>query len=108
MKIHLNTPTQSIDNTIEGIDTKYSAFSHHADISQRIKDTLRESPNWGKLSYDKREAMETIVHKLSRILNGEPEYVDAWHDISRYATLVVDSLESAANNGGTNIKRSPF
>ena len=107
MKMQIQAPTQSIDNIIEERDTTHSAFSHHADISQRVKDTLRESPNWGKLSYDKREAMETIVHKLSRILNGKPEYVDAWHDISRYATLVVDSLEAAANNG-TNIRRPPF
>jgi len=95
MKIQLNTPVQPIDSTLEERGTRYGAFSRNADISQKIKDILRASPSWGTLSYDKREAMEMIAHKLARILNGDPEYIDSWHDISGYATLIVDNLEHA-------------
>jgi hypothetical protein len=34
-----------------------------------------------------------IVHKISRIVNGNPDKVDHWVDIAGYATLVADRLE---------------
>ena len=33
-----------------------------------------------------------ILHKLARILNGDPNYVDSWHDIAGYAILVEDII----------------
>jgi hypothetical protein len=53
---------------------------------------MRDSPNWGDLTDDKREALEMIAHKIGRILNGDPEYKDSWHDIIGYARLVEDTL----------------
>jgi hypothetical protein len=38
-----------------------------------------------------------ITHKISRILNGDPNYDDSWRDIAGYAMLVVKELER--NNG---------
>lgn len=34
-----------------------------------------------------------IAHKLARIMNGDPNYIDNWTDIAGYAQLVVDILE---------------
>lgn len=31
---------------------------------------------------------EMIAHKIARILNGDPNYADNWHDIAGYATLI--------------------
>jgi hypothetical protein len=33
-----------------------------------------------------------IAHMLGRILNGDPDYADSWHDIAGYAQLVADRL----------------
>ena len=33
-----------------------------------------------------------IFHKLARIANGDPTYIDSWTDIAGYAQLVVDDL----------------
>jgi len=33
-----------------------------------------------------------ILHKIARILNGDPEYSDNWHDIAGYATLIEVAL----------------
>ena len=44
------------------------------------------------LSPDQREALEMIAHKIARILNGDPDYADSWHDIAGYAQLVADRL----------------
>jgi hypothetical protein len=37
--------------------------------------------------------MEMICHKMARIMNGDPNYSDSWHDIAGYAKLVADRLE---------------
>jgi hypothetical protein len=39
------------------------------------------------------EALEMIAHKIARILNGNPDHHDHWHDIAGYATLVAERLE---------------
>jgi hypothetical protein len=33
-----------------------------------------------------------IAHKIGRILNGDPDYIDSWDDIAGYAKLVADRL----------------
>ena len=35
-----------------------------------------------------------IADKVARMLNGDPDYVDNWHDIIGYATLVETRLKS--------------
>ena len=37
-----------------------------------------------------------IVHKLARIVNGNPDKVDSWVDIAGYATLVAERLQGNA------------
>lgn len=81
-----------IENTLEQRGSKYGKFTNHALITQNIKKSFSVSPNWEKLSDDKKEALEMIAHKIGRILNGDPEYHDSWHDIEGYARLVSDTL----------------
>jgi hypothetical protein len=40
-----------------------------------------------------KEALEMICHKMARILNGNPNEHDHWHDISGYSTLVANLLK---------------
>jgi len=32
------------------------------------------------------------AHKIGRILNGDPNWSDSWHDIAGYAQLVANRL----------------
>ena len=48
--------------------------------------------NWAKLDPDQREALEMIAHKMARILNGDQDHLDSWHDIQGYARLVEQRL----------------
>lgn len=80
-----------IENTLEERGTRYGEFKDHADISQRLKVTMK-CGNWYSLEPDQREALDMIVHKIARILNGDPNYIDSWHDIAGYATLVEKRL----------------
>jgi hypothetical protein len=71
---------------------RYGDFSEHARITQNIKRAMQDSPNWLTLTDDKKETLEMIAHKIGRILNGDPEYHDSWHDINGYTKLVADRL----------------
>jgi hypothetical protein len=53
-----------------------------------------DSPNWENLTDDKKESLEMIAHKIGRILNGDPEYKDSWHDIIGYTTLIESTLDT--------------
>jgi hypothetical protein len=37
--------------------------------------------------------LRMIVDKISRIVCGDPDFVDHWRDIAGYATLVADDIE---------------
>ena len=36
-----------------------------------------------------------VAHKIGRILNGDPNYIDSWHDIIGYTRLVEQRLDAA-------------
>jgi hypothetical protein len=84
--------TVTIANTLEERGTRYGDFPTHARITQHIKLAMANSRNWSILPNDQKEALEMIAHKIGRILNGDPKYVDSWHDIAGYAKLVEDEL----------------
>jgi hypothetical protein len=54
---------------------------------QNFKFQLTQTVNWQALSPEHKESLEMIVHKIGRILNGDPNHNDSWHDIAGYATL---------------------
>jgi hypothetical protein len=85
--------SKDIAETLEERGTRYGSFAGHAHIAQELKRTMQRTKNWGELSDDKREALEMVAHKIARILNGDPEYHDSWHDIIGYTKLVADTLE---------------
>lgn len=86
------TETSSIDTTLAERGKRYGEFDEHARITQNLKRAMADSPNWAELSDDKKESLEMLAHKIGRILNGDPEYHDSWHDIIGYTKLVADTL----------------
>lgn len=84
----------TIDETLAERGNRYGEFAEHARITQNIKKAMQDSPNWKSLPDDMKEALEMIAHKIGRILNGDPAYIDSWHDIIGYTKLVEDLLKS--------------
>jgi len=82
----------SVETTLEERGTRYGKFDGHAAITQTLKDVLRTHEKWASLSASQKEALEMVMHKVGRIMNGDPSYVDNWHDIAGYATLVEKEL----------------
>lgn len=75
----------------------HGSFFSHAKMAQDLKFVLRTSHNGPKLSAVQREGLEMILHKVARILNGNPNHKDHWDDIAGYATLVARELSCAAS-----------
>lgn len=72
--------------------SRYGEFKHNAMLAQTLKADLRAFPNWEKLAPHQRQALDIIMDKVSRIVCGDPNYRDNWHDIQGYAQLVEERL----------------
>jgi fido (protein-threonine AMPylation protein) len=82
-----------INETLAQREQTHGSFITHADISQRLKAVMYEYSDFKYLASDQKEALEMIAHKIARILNGNPDVHDHWHDIAGYATLVANRLK---------------
>lgn len=85
-----------IQETLSQRNEQYGDFEAQSLIAQGFKRLLRANGRWGKLKADQQEALDHIVVKISRIINGDPDYIDSWVDISGYATLVAGRLRKPA------------
>ncbi len=74
---------------------RYGVWAEQARITQSIKAAMRDSPNGQNLPPDMSEALSMIASKIARIMNGDPNYADSWHDIAGYAKLVEDRLNAS-------------
>lgn len=90
----VDKPVSNVDKTLAERGSRYGSFVNHARITQNIKRAYRDSPNWEKLPDDMKESLEMNAHKVGRILNGDFNYTDSWHDISGYTKLVEDRLNA--------------
>lgn len=87
-----------VDGVLDARAVEYGTFADGAALMQSIKRTLADhAQRHGKtFADDQWEALEMIVHKMARIVNGNPDNVDSWRDISGYAVLIADRLEGNA------------
>ena len=85
--------SNSIDDTLAERGERYGKFEDHARLSQSIKRAMYGGRQWQRLADDQREALEMVAHKVARILNGDPNYHDSWHDIIGYIRLVEERLK---------------
>lgn len=70
--------------------TTHGEFRQNSLISQEIKTTIRGGKNFSELKPYQAEALDMIVHKIGRILDGDPNFQDHWDDIEGYAKLAAD------------------
>ena len=80
----------SVSSTLKARGKRYGKFENHAEISQDLQKVMQATPGWANLTAPQREALQMVQHKVARILNGDPNYADNWHDIQGYCKLVED------------------
>lgn len=63
-----------------------------AGICQNIMRALMAGRNWNDMTDVQKESLHMIAQKQQRIVNGDPNHPDHWHDIAGYATRCSDYL----------------
>jgi hypothetical protein len=85
---------RSVDEVLQERGDRYGKFINNATVAQNIKEAMQCDTRYHELSADKREALDQIASKISRIVTANAsEYKDSWTDICGYAKLVADTLE---------------
>jgi hypothetical protein len=92
----VDTMVQEIDSTLSERRTRYGEFHEHARITQAIKAAMQSGRSWSACTDSQKEALEMVAHKIGRIVNGDPGYLDSWHDMIGYTRLVEKELTNAS------------
>lgn len=69
-------------------------FTDNARVMQALKRIVHAEVGWDKLTDVQREALHMILHKVGRIISGNPNVHDHWDDIAGYAKLTSERIES--------------
>ena len=83
-----------VDETLDARAVEYGKFIEGAEVMQMLKRVVQNALNNRDktLAHDQAEALDMIIHKIGRIINGNPDVGDHWLDIAGYAQLVADRL----------------
>ena len=76
---------------------RYGDFTVHAEIAQNLQASVHAGctaagKEWYELPAVQRQALTVILDKVARIISGDNNYPDNWHDIQGYAKLAEDRL----------------
>lgn len=82
----------TLDATLTERGSTHEDFKYTASTTQRMLSLAEVTPKWAELTEPQREALHMIFSKIARILNGNPNHKDNWHDIAGYASLVEKEL----------------
>ena len=85
---------QTIEATLAERQAQYGCFEDVARTTGRIMEALSEVRVNGlnDLPHTHRMALYMIASKMARIVNGDFNYRDNWHDIGGYSKLIEDLL----------------
>lgn len=78
--------------------SKYGPWGGQSLLAQQLKSVVRahnKGNGWANLSASQKEGLDMILHKISRVVNGDPDYDDSWVDIAGYAQRVVEENNAA-------------
>ena len=90
-----------LEYTLKERKETYGDYSQIAITSQNLKYILNTSSPFKHLLESKKESIEMILHKIARIVHGDPNHIDNWHDIAGYATLIENEIKECKNPQST-------
>lgn len=94
--------SSDVQSTLSSRANTHGNFQDNGRVMQNLKSIARHQPGWNQLTPYQAEAIEMICHKLGRILCGNPNFTDHWHDIAGYATLVENILLTGSSHPDSN------
>lgn len=85
---------KTVIETLNERDATYGKFEDVAACSVELKEVIISHHKTSTLSCSQVEALSMICSKIARIVCGDPNFKDNWHDIAGYATLVEMELSN--------------
>ena len=88
--------TDPVAETLQSRDVTHGHYPYVAATIQDLKRVAHDAEaraveaslgRRGYMNAAQAEGIDMILHKIGRILNGDPNTADHWHDIAGYATL---------------------
>ena len=84
---------EKVRQTLSQHQGQYGSFEDVAMITEQMVDVMRKG-YYENLAYNQKMALYMICSKMARIVNGNPNHKDSWHNIAGYATLIDNELVS--------------
>ena len=95
----------AIDKTQETLNDRQSTYGDFKDVAQtteQLFQVIKGGASFVDFTDEQRMALYMICSKIARLTNGDVNYIESWHDISGYATLIENSL--SVTDGSTNAR----
>ena len=81
-----------VQETLADRHKRYGRYGDVAITSQCLQAVMQSAKNWDAMPADMRESLQMMASKMARVLNGDMECVDSWHDLQGYARLIEERL----------------
>ena len=72
--------------------SSHGEFNNNSRCTWVMLEIAQKERNWDKLTYGQKHGLYMILHKVARILEGDPNFADHWDDIAGYAAVVSQRL----------------
>lgn len=79
-------------------------FAEGAAITQGVMKLIMGGVKWERMNAAKKEALHMIVHKIHRIVTGDPNHLDHWNDIAGYADCAIKDDEALPKKKKRKVK----
>jgi superfamily II DNA/RNA helicase len=83
----------NVEETLAERQGTHGDFAVNAAASQALKNVV-ELHGIQSLTPVQAEAIDNICQKIARIITGNPNHADNWHDIVGYATLAENAIDN--------------
>ena len=84
----------NIIDTLSERGLRYGKFADNARLAQSLRSMMRTADGWYNMPDTQREALDNIMGKIARQINGAKDYPDNFHDIAGYAMLAEQEILS--------------
>ena len=82
-----------VDSTLNERSARYGNYSDVAGTTQQLMAIVECGANYEHLNAEQKTSLFKICNKIARAVNGDPNYIENWHDIAGYAALAERACE---------------
>lgn len=91
-EVNKSSKLKSVSETLKERQQQYGCFEDVAHVTQGILKVLRSTGGYDRMPPPHKESLHMIASKMARIVNGDFNYKDNWHNIAGYAKLIEELI----------------